>query len=518
MKTARRISLVLSWCVLAACAAVGPEYVQPESPLGPGWYEAERAGFTTTAAGQVRWWQQLNDPVLDQLVELAHKQNNSLKIAGLRVLESRAQLAIATGNQYPQSQAAAGDATAVQASENAANTAAGDLSFTQYNVGIGASWEIDFWGKFRRGVEAADAGYLASVAGYDQVMVLVTAQVSGTYLAIRTLEEQIRITRENIALQQRSYDIVDIQFQNGSTSELDVLQARTQLLSTQSSIPQLHTELYQAKHAMSTLLGLAPAEIRDLLGSESSIPNIPEAIAMGLPADVLRQRPDVRQAEYLAMAQNASVGLAQVNLYPSFSLNGSLGLSAAGNTDTTRTGKSGLGQLFDSDSITYAVGPSFVWPFLNYGRIRNSVRVQDARLQQALIAYRETALQAGREVEDAMVALDGAHQQDVLLRQTVETALRSTEVALLRFNEGFADYQRVLTAQQALFAQQSRFVSNKSRVVSSYIELYLALGGGWQVRYESELFDAETRDALSERSNWGDLIQTTESAVSGKTQ
>jgi outer membrane protein TolC len=472
--------------MLSACAAVGPEYVQPESPLGPDWYQAERAGFATTAAEQVRWWQHLNDPVLDQLVELAHRQNNSLKIAGLRVLESRAQLAIATGNQYPQSQAVAGDATAVQASENAANTAAGDLSFTQYNVGIGASWEIDFWGKFRRGVEAADAAYLASVAGYDQAIVLVTAQVCSTYLVIRTLEEQIRITRENIALQQRSYDIVDILFQNGSSSELDVLQARTQLLSTQSTIPQLQTELYQAQHALSTLLGLAPADTRDLLGSESSIPKIPETTALGLPADVLRQRPDVRQAEYLAMAQN--------------------------------TGESGLSQLFSADSITYAVGPSFVWPFLNYGRIRNSVRVQDARLQQALIAYKETALQAAREVEDAMVELEGAQHQDDLLRQTVVTALRSTEVAQLRFNEGFADYQRVLSAQAALFAQQSRFVSNKSKVVGSYITLYVALGGGWQVRYESELIDAETREAMSERSNWGDLIESTESAVSGKTQ
>ena len=468
---------------------MGPDYVQPESPLGPDWYQAERAGFATTPAEQVRWWQQLNDPALDQLVELAHRQNNSLKIAGLRVQESRAQLAIATGNQYPQSQAASGDATAVQASKNAANTAAGDLSFTQFNVGIGASWEIDFWGKFRRGVEAADAGYLASVAGYDQVMVLVTAQVSATYLAIRTLEEQLRITRENIALQQRSYDIVDIQFQNGSTSELDVLQARTQLLSTQSSIPQLQTELYQAQHAMSTLLGLAPAQVRDLLGTESAIPDIPETTALGLPADMLRQRPDVRQAEYLAMAQNARVGVATANLYPSFSLNGSLGLSAAGNTDTTRTGKSGLSQLFSADSLTYAVGPSFVWPFLNYGRLKSSVLVQDARLQQALIAYRETALQAAREVEDAMVGLEGARQQDDLLRQTVSSALRSTEVAQLRFNEGFADYQRVLSAQQALFAQQSRYVSNQSRVVSSYITLYLALGGGWQVRYESDLLE-----------------------------
>jgi len=246
------------------------------------------------------------------------------------------------------------------------------------------------------------------------------------------------------------------------------------------------------------------------LGTSMSIPNIPEQTALGLPADLLRRRPDVRQAEYLAMAQNASVGLAEANLYPSFSLNGSLGLSAAGSTETTRTGKSGIGQLFDTDSVTYAFGPSFVWPFLNYGRIKNSVRVQDARLQQALIAYKETVLQAAREVEDAIVALEGARQQDSLLAETVTTALRSTDVALLRFNEGFADYQRVLSAQQALFAQQSRYVSNKSKVVSSYISLYLALGGGWQLRYETDLLDAATRDALTERSNWGDLIETVE--------
>jgi len=514
-----RVPLTLSVFCLGACTAVGPEYVQPEVPLAPEWYHAERAGYASSAEEQLRWWKRLNDPVLDELVEQAHQQNNSLKIAGLRILESRAQLAIAAGNQYPQSQAVVGDATAVQASKNAANTAAGDLSFTQFNVGVGASWEMDFWGKFRRGVEAADAAYLASIAGFDQVMVLITAQVCGTYLAIRTLEEQLRITTENIAIQQRSYDIVDVQFQNGSTSELDVLQARTQLLSTKSSIPQLMTELYQAKHAMSTLLGMAPADINSLLRGGTSIPTIPEEAIVGIPADLLRQRPDVRQAEYRAMAQNASVGLAEANLYPSFSISGSLGLSAAGNTDTTRTGKSGFGQLFDTDSVTYAVGPSFVWPFLNYGRIRNSVRVQDARLQQALIAYKETALQAAREVEDAMVALEGARQQDSLLRDTVVNASRSSDVALLRFNEGFADYQRVLTAQQALFAQQSRYVGNKSKVVSSFISLYLALGGGWQVRYETDLIDEQTRDELAERTNWGDLIETTETenrtAISG---
>lgn len=507
MRFLQRALFVVPALVVSACAAVGPDYVRPDVPLGPEWYQADRARYDTDAEQQVLWWQGLGDPVLDELIELAHRDNNTLRIAGLRVLESRAQLGIAIGNQYPQSQAVAGDATALQASKNAANTAAGDLNFTQYNVGVGASWEIDFWGKFKRGIEAADAAYLASVAAYDQVMVLLTAQVCGSYVAIRTLEEQLRITNENIALQQRSFDIVNVQFENGSTSELDVLQARTLLMSTKASIPELETQLQQATNALNTLLGRQPGDLGDLLKRGPVIPEVPEKLVVGMPADLLRRRPDVRQAEYLAMAQNARVGLAQANLYPSFSLAGSIGLTAAGNTETTRTGNSGFGQLFDTDSVSYSIGPSFVWPFLNYDRIKNSVRVQDARLQQALVAYRETVLQAAREVEDAIVSLDGAIQQEALLAVTVASARRSTEVAQLRFNEGLADYQRVLNAQQALFSQQARYVNNRSGIVSSFIALYLALGGGWEANIAADMIDTPTRDALMERTDWGDLIE-----------
>jgi NodT family efflux transporter outer membrane factor (OMF) lipoprotein len=510
---AHRISLrlvpLLATCTLLGCTTVGPDYQPQESPLTPDWYRAEQLDFATSPENQVRWWQALGDPELDRLITTAHKQNNSLRIAALRVLESRAQLGIAIGAQYPQSQVVAGDAATVRASENSANTAAGDLRFSQFGIGIGASWELDFWGRFRRGIEAADAALLASVADYDQAIILLTAQVCRSYLAIRTLEEQLAITQSNIAIQQRSLDIVNVNFENGSSSELDVLQARTLLLSTQASVPALETSLYQARHALANLLGLPPTDTADLLSKEGTIPALPREVGVGLPADILRQRPDIRRAEYLAMAQNASVGLAAVNLYPSFSIGGSLGLAAAGSTDTTRSGNSGLGQLFRADSLTYSIGPSFVWPFLNYERLENNVRVQDARLQQALVAYRETVIQSAREVEDAMAALDGAVRQDRLLSETVDNARRSAEVAQLRFNEGFSDYQRLLDAQQSLFAQQSRFVSNKSLMIESFIALYLSLGGGWELRYEQELIDADTGDSLRERTNWGDMIETT---------
>jgi len=217
----------------------------------------------------------------------------------------------------------------------------------------------------------------------------------------------------------------------------------------------------------------------------------------------LRQRPDVRRAELQALAQNARVGVAQADLYPSFTLTGSLGLSAREGTSTT----GGADQLFESDSLAYSFGPTFVWPFLNYGRIRNSVRVQDARLQQALIAYRDTVIQAAREVENAMAAYVGTQKQDEILEEGVRTAHRSAQLSLLRYQEGFADYQRVLQAQQALFGQQQRYAANRGDILRSYVALYRGLGGGWQTSSQSEFIDEATRETMEQRTNWGDVLE-----------
>jgi NodT family efflux transporter outer membrane factor (OMF) lipoprotein len=504
----RRISIstaVLGASLLAACTTVGPDYEQPASPVGPDWYQAEVAGLSTSPPEEIEWWRLLGDPELDRLVEMALAQNNTLEIAGLRVLESRAALGIATGLQYPQTQVAAGGATAVSASENAANTVAGDLDYTQYDLGLSATWEIDFWGRYRRGIEAADAIYRQSLALHDEATVLVAAQTALAYLTIRTTEDQIRITSDNIASQQRSFEIVDVLFRNGQTSELDVLQAQTLLFSTQATLPVLEAGLEQARHALSVLVDLPPGGVEPLLSAGMPVPDVPGQLAIGIPAELLRQRPDVRAAEYLAMAANANVGVAEADLYPSFTLSGTVGLVAADGTDTTRTGESGIGELFDGDSLTWSAGPAFVWPFLNYGRIRNNVRVQDAQLQQALTFWRETVLQAAREVEDSIATLNGAREQHRLLQKTVTVAQRATDVAMLRFQEGFADYQRVLDAQTALFAQQGRLVASKGDMATALVSLYLALGGGWQGRTDA-LVPESTIETMRERTNWGDVL------------
>ena len=486
--------------LLTGCAAVGPDFEKPEADIQADWTQPADEGISSSPHELVEWWKVFNDPVLDELVETARLNNNSLEIAGIRVLEAQAQLGVATGLQYPQVQVASGNATYI----SPANTAQVTSNHWQFGLGASASWEIDFWGRFRRGIESADAAFMASVAAYDQAQVLLTAAVVDIYTVIRATEAQLAMSHENVKIQQRSYEIAKVLFNNGADSELDMQQARTLLLSTEATIPGLEIALAQSRNALSTLLNQAPGSVKSILANGSGVPAVPENIAVGVPADMLRRRPDVRQAEYLAMAQNALIGLAKADLYPSFSLTGSIGLGSS------TLGDSDFGDLFSSDALTWSIGPSFVWPFLNYGRIKNNVRVQDARLQQALINYREIVLQAAREAEDAMAGLIGTRKQHLILEETVVSAVRSNELSTLRYSEGFSDYERVLNAQQALFSQQQRFITNQSDIVRNVISLYKALGGGWENRDGLPYVNPVTLEVMQGRTDWGDLIETEE--------
>lgn len=490
--------LLFSLLLATACTTVGPEFVQPEAPLPDSWQPTSGIGLSATEYELVEWWEVFKDPVLNQVVDLAHQQNLTLELAGLRVLEARAQLGIATGARYPQQQVAAGGVTRVSPSENAGQ---GDTSFNQYDVGASVGWEIDFWGRFRHGIESADAAMMASVAAYEEAMVLVTAQVVESYVVIRTLEEELRIAHDNLDIQQRSYDIADVLYRNGEDSELDVQQALTLLLSTKATIPRIKTDIRLAKNALSTLLGQPTAYVDTVL-SDGRLPDVPAEITLGIPADLLRRRPDVRQAEMQAVAQNALVGVATADLYPSIALTGTFGVVSI----SERVGGGGASDLFSSDSVSYTAGASFSWPFLNYGRIRNNIRVQDARLQQALIAYQDTVLKAAQEVDDAIISLEGSQIQEDILADTVAAAKRSNELSLLRYREGFSGYQRVLDAQQALFNHQNRYVQNRGLSVRNVVAIYKALGGGWEVREGRPFVNEETLTVMRERTNWGHLL------------
>ncbi len=498
------LSVVL--LALGGCVTVGPDFAPPEPPTSTDWSQAPSDGLEATPVELSRWWTLFADPVLDALVEDALESNNTLELAALAVLEARAQLGIAHGAQWPQTQAAAGDATYLSPPDNAGPIG----NYWNYTLGATAAWEIDFWGRYRRAIESADGAYMASLAAHQQAQVLVSAATVAAYTAIRTLEEQLAIARDNLRLQQRSYDIAEVLFRNGQDSELDMQQAQTLLLATQATIPELDANLRQARNALSLLLGALPGAVTARLAAGQGIPALPDTLAVGYPADMLRRRPDLRQAEMTALALNAQVGLAEADLYPSFSLTGSIGVSAGG------PGDSDFGDLFSADALTWSVGPSFVWPFLNYGRIRNNVRVQDARLQQSLVAYRETALGAAREAEDAMAAFSGYRQQVGILNRTVDSARRSNELATLRYAEGYSDYQRVLDAQQALFNQQQRLVSARGATVGALVDLYQALGGGWRDGGGQPAITPASLEAMQERTHWGDYLDDTDSATAAK--
>lgn len=491
-------------CTATGCTVVGPDFepLNPDTAATMRFPEAE--GLEPAAPVPERWWELFNDPVLNQLVTEARSQNLAIEIAALRVLEARAQLDIAGGLRYPQAQFASGDAIFVSPSESELLDLLAIDDFWQYSLGASVAWEVDFWGRYRRGMEAATASLGASIAAYDEAIVLLTAQVVNAYTTVRELEEQLRISRENMTLQQRSYEITQVLFRNGEESELDVQQALTLLLGTQATIPPLEASLRRSKNAISALLGQPPGYVDAILDSGDGLPAVPADLAIGMPADMLRQRPDVRQAELIARAQNAVVGLATADLFPSFQLTGTLSSSAGGPADTP------FSDLLGSGSIAYTLGGNFVWPFLNYGRIKSNIRVEDARLQQALVNYRNTVVTAAREASDAVAELLGARDQDQILARAVEAASRSNELSLVRYQEGFSDYERVLDSQQRLFREQQRYVSNQAAIVRSTVELYKVLGGGWQDRAGMPPINERDLATMQARTDWGDLLDEDE--------
>ena len=506
--------------LIAGCTAVGPDFVTPAAPKSDGWIDADDPGIKleTEAQDYSKWWQAFDDPVLDSLVERAYGQNLTLQVAGLRILESRAVLGIAIGAQYPQIQDAVGSYRRFELSDNGANAAFLDRDFGSLTLGVDTAWEIDFWGRFRRGVEYADAQLGATVAEYDDLLVTLTAQVATTYVLIRELEERLVLARQNVGLQQRTLDIATVRFKNGEVNELDVVQARALLGDTQARIPTLESLLRQSKNALSLLLGQPPSELRDVFGDPGKIPKAPEEIAIGIPTELLRRRPDIRSAELQTAAQSARIGIAKANLYPRFTLGGFIGFNTS-DDGGIQSNNADLGDLFDGGSFTGFIGPSFSWPILNYGRLTNNVRAQDSRFQQLVINYQDTVLRAYQEVEDALVGFLKSQDVTRYLTRSVKASGRSAELSLLQYREGLVDYTRVLDTQSFLVAQQDRQAESRGAIARNLISTYKALGGGWETRDPSKAVPQTVQEDMKARTNWGGLLPAAgldEAASSGE--
>ncbi|MBM4285439.1 MAG: efflux transporter outer membrane subunit [Deltaproteobacteria bacterium] len=486
---------------LVGCVKVGPDYVRPPVSLADRWLEAGDRRLNTAPAEHRDWWKVFQDPVLDRLVEDAYTQNLTLQAAGVRVLEARAQLGVATGALYPQTQQAFGYLEKNRLSGRAPEAVHNpNLGYAVSEIGVRAAWELDFWGKYRRAVESADASLLAAVSDYDAALVSLLGDVAASYIAILTLEKRLAIARQNVETQKGNLDLATARFQSGATSQRDVEQARTVLLNTQAAIPTLETQVRQAKHALSVLLGKPPETLGGLLKGSGEIPAPPPQVAVGIPADLLRRRPDVRSAEFRAMAQCAGIGVAKADLLPAFSLSGAFGFQAGD------VGNFKLADMFQWRARTGSAGPSVTWNILNYGRLANLVRVQDARFQELLLAYQHTVLQSQKEVEDGLVAFLKSQERAALLAEGVQAAKRSLELAVLQYREGITDFTTVLTAQQALLSEQDSLAVTLGDISRSLVGVYRALGGGWQLREGRDFVSPSVKAEMARRTRWGRLL------------
>ncbi len=491
----RRAGTAAAAALVAGCAAVGPDFRQPQVAWLGAWSGGTLATLAATPEARPRpagdeWWRNFDDPVLDGLVAEAQRRNYNVRTAGMRIMEARAQLGIAGSLLYPQQQQVS--ASVLRSGEERRPGA--DTALTAYGAGFAFAWEIDFWGKFRRGVEAADAGYFATIAQYDDLQVLMAAQVANFYCAIRTLELRLKIAGENAALQKRSLEITERLFKHGSDSELDVQQAKAQYLGTLATIPQLEGSLRQTQNALSVLLARPPGPLPELAAGEGRIPLAELRVIADIPADLLRRRPDLRAAEMRLAAQSALIGVSEAQLYPSLALVGSLGIAATSLSGAPRT-------------LAWSIGPSLVWNVFDYGRLSNEVLVQDARFQQLYEQYQETVLQAAREVDDAAAGFAANRAQVPVLDGAVKAAQRSLEIATTQYREGMTGFERVLDSQQRLFSQQERQVANLGNVTQSLVALYKAMGGGWQAARARPLVDDATRETMGGRSAWGRLLE-----------
>lgn len=483
---------------LSGCVRVGPDFQAP----GEAWIEHWNSPALEQASQQHpqpdirQWWQVFADPVLDRLIAEADVHNPTLRIAGLRIMETRAQLGIAQSGLYPQLQQASADSLYLHRNQFGGSNPQ-DSHFWQYGAGFDISWELDFWGRFSRAIESADASYFAAQANYEDVLVLLRAQVADTYFALRTTEARLRVARENAEQQKRSFEITEKLFNSGQTAELDLQQAKTQYLGTLSSIPSFEDQVLRTRNALAVLIGRPPSPLPQLAEKEGLIPLVDHAVLQDVPANLLLRRPDVRAAELNVAAQSALIGVAKADFYPSLTLLGSIVWSA-----------NSLGGA--SNNLDLVGGPTLRWNLFDHGQISNNVRVQDARLQQLIEVYRDQVRQAALEADDAASGLTKALESERILREAQTAAKRSLVLASTQYREGYSDFQRVLDAQRALLQQQDNYLISRSNAVSNLIALYKALGGGW---YNVQpKVDQTTRQQMERRTDWGDLLN--EPAVS----
>jgi len=460
------IPAVFSVVILGGCFSVGPDYVRPEMSMSQNWHSrltGDLVSRETDSKTLATWWTTLNDPILSGLIEQAVTGNHDLKKARARIREARARRGIAKADYFPTLDAT-GRYTRSRSSDEVGSGTTTDL----YTVGFDAGWELDIFGGVRRSVEAADANLQYSQEDWRDVLVSLLAEVALNYSEVRTYQTRLDVAESNLNTQSETYQLTLWRYQAGLSDELAVQQARYNLENTRSTIPTLRTGLEEAKNRIAVLLGEQPGAVHEKLDKRGPIPVASLKIAVGVPADILRRRPDVRKAERNLAAQTARIGVATADLYPKLKLTGSIGLEALSARN-----------LFSSGSKFSSFGPSITLPIFDGGAIRQNIEVQSALQEQYLIAYEAAILSALEEVENTLVAYAEEQNRRQSLLDATAAAKQAADLAQKKYSTGLADFTSVLIAERSLLSLQDELAQSEGTVTTNLIRLYKTLGGGW---------------------------------------
>jgi outer membrane protein, multidrug efflux system len=467
-----RVLIILACLDLTACAMVGPDYMRPAVNVPTSWNGIKHIYPETPASVAVdlsQWWRSLNDPLLSEMVDEAMQSSFELHSAQARLREARARRAVAVSESFP-SVTASGSASRSQSSKETGSGTTREL----YSAGFDASWELDLFGGIRRGIEAADADLESSIASLHDARVSLVAEVARNYVEVRTLQTRLGIAQDNLASQSETLQLTDWRAQAGLVSSQDVEQARSNREQTRAQIPSLDISLAEAEHRLDILLGKAPGALHLRLVVARELPTVPEQIVVGIPADALRQRPDVRVAERNLAAETARVGMAEAACYPSFNLSGSIGLEALT-----------LGALGNSAATTSSLFAGITSPIFDAGRLRAQVEIQDAVLEQVQVTYEQTVLTALQEVENALVSFARNRERVKALTNAAESARNAAQLARQRYSAGLIDFQSVLDTERNVLSVEDSLASTRADGVLALIRLYKALGGGWSPQSET---------------------------------
>jgi outer membrane protein, multidrug efflux system len=462
---------VLVAIALAGCAAVGPNFLKPTPKMPEKWAEAPRDVIFAKSLDISRWWVIFRDPELNSLIERAVQSNLDLQIAEARIREARAQRVVVAAAFYPEIDVS-GTYLRSRASENANTSKASSVpgGLNLYQAGFDASWEIDVFGGVRRAVEAASADIAVTEENRRDVLVTLLAEVSVNYLEVRGTQTRLAVTEKNIFTQQQALEIAKARYAAGLSSELDVAQAKAQLATTEATVPALETFLRQSIHQLGVLLGLPPESLLEELLVMAPIPVGPPEIPPGLPSELLRRRPDIRQAEQELAGATARIGVATANLFPRFFLTGLVGHSSIAGSD-----------FVEASSRYWSVGPTISWPIFTAGRLRAQVAVQNAKEEQAAIRYERAVLNGLKEVEDALVAYSKEQITRDSLIQAVKANRQATDIVNELYSRGLVDFLNVLVTERAQYTSEDALALSGQRVSSNLVALFKALGGGWEV-------------------------------------